>query len=323
MKCVRAAACALVAISGWFAASALAQGFPARPVRYLMPLPAGSETDLFGRVLTKELSEGWSQQVVVENRPGASTTIATEAAAKSPPDGYTVLHAITSFAINPALYARLPYDTLKDFSCVTQVGNLYAVLLAHPSFPANSIPELVRLARARPGEIAYASGGTGTVNHIAAEAMRAAAGIDIVHIPYKGSSLAALDVVPGRVPLLSTVLVEAVPFIQARKLKVIATTSPRRAPSLPDVPTVGESLPGYRVGNGFWAVVTRAGTPPAILARLHADVLKAMQAGEVRKRLAIADVEIVASAPGECDAFLHEQVSLWRTIVKASGARVD
>lgn len=321
---VRLTLCAIFFAAAWSAAcDAGAQGYPARPVRYILPLPAGSETDVFARVLAKQLSDSWGQPVVVENRPGGSTIIAAEVAAKSPPDGHTFVHAITAHAINPTLYPRLPYDTLKDFSCITQIGNLYGVLLAHPSFPANSIADLVKLAKARPGEITYATGGSGTFNHIAAEAIRATAGIDIVHVPYKGGSLAALDVVPGRVPLLATVLVEAIPFIQAGKLKVIATTSPRRAPALPDVPTVSESLPAYRAGSGFWALVTRAGTPLPVINKLNADVLKAMQAEEVSKRLALADIEPVASAPGQCDAFLREQISVWGAIVRTSGARVD
>ena len=247
------------------AGDAAAQSFPARPVRYIMPLPAGSETDIFARVLAKHLAESWGQPVLVENRPGGGTTIATEAAAKAPPDGHVFMHAITSLGINATLYPKLSYDTLKDFACITQIGNLYSVLLAHPSFPAKSVADLVKLAKARPGDISYATGGAGTANHIATEALRAAAGINIVHVPYKGTSQAVLDVLPGRVPLLGTVLVEALPYIQTGKLRVIATTNPKRAPSLPDVPTVGETLPSYRAGTGFWAVITRAGTPPAVL----------------------------------------------------------
>jgi len=324
VKPARLATCVVLMAAGWLAViHAAAQGFPARPVRYIMPLPAGGETDVFARVLAKHLADGWGQQVVVENRPGGGTTIATEVAAKLPPDGHAFMHAITAFGINATLYPRLSYDTLRDFTCVTHIGNLYGVLLAHPSFPVRTVADFVKLARSRPGEIAYATGGSGTANHIAAEAMRVAAGINIVHVPYKGSSQAALDVLPGRVPLLATVLVEAIPFIQSGKLRVIATTSPKRAPSLPDVPTVGESLPGYRAGAAFWALVTRAGTPPAVLGKLNADVIKAMQAGEVRKRLAIADIELIGSTPDQCDAFLREQVSVWGAIVKASGARVD
>jgi tripartite-type tricarboxylate transporter receptor subunit TctC len=300
-----------------------AQGYPARAVRYIMPLPAGSETDVFGRTLSKQLGELWGQQVLVENRPGGGTTIATDVVAKAPADGYTLLHAITAHAINTTLYAKLPYDTLKDFSCVTQIGGLYGVLLAHPSFPAKNVKGLIDIAKARPGEITYATGGSGTQNHIATEALRIAAGINIQHVPYKGSSLATLDVLPGRVPLLATILAEAVPYIQSGKLRVLAVTNPKRAPSLPDVPTVGESLPTYRAGSGIWSIVTRAGTPPAVINKLNADIVKALQAPDVRTRLAAADIEIVGSRPEQCDAFLREQTAVWGAIVKASGARVD
>jgi|SRR5882672_2964868 len=323
MGLFRVAVCAGFLLGGLAAVEAGAQAFPARQMRYLMPLPAGSETDLFARVLAKQLGDAWNQQVVVENRPGGGTTIATEIAAKSPPDGHAFMHAITAFSINATLYSRLPYDTLKDFSCITQIGNLYGVLLAHPSFPVKNLAELIRLAKARPGEIAYATGGSGTANHIAAEALRIAAGINIVHIPYKGSSQAALDVLPGRVPLLATVLVEAIPYIQTGKLKVVVTTSPKRAPSLPDVPTIRETIPAYQAGTGFWALATRAGAPAAALNKLNADIVKSLQAPDVKARLAAADIEIVGSRPEQCDAFVREQVAVWGAIVKASGARVD
>ncbi|MEQ1774233.1 MAG: tripartite tricarboxylate transporter substrate binding protein [Burkholderiales bacterium] len=310
-------------IAAIFTTSAGAQTFPARAVRYLMPLPAGSETDVFARTLARQLGDTWGQQVVVENRPGGGTTIATDVVAKAPPDGYTLLHAITSHAVNATLYAKLPYDTQKDFSCVTQIGNLYGLLLTHPSFPAKNVTQLIQIAKARPGEISYATGGSGTANHIAAEALRLAAGINIQHVPYKGTSQAILDVLPGRVPVLATILAEAVPYIQSGKLRVIAGTNPKRAPSLPDVPTIGESLPAYRAGVGLWSVVTRAGTPPAVLNKLNADIVKALQTPDVRARLAQADIEIVGSRPEQCDAFLREQTAVWGAIVKASGARVD
>jgi tripartite-type tricarboxylate transporter receptor subunit TctC len=300
-----------------------AQAFPTRQVRYVMPLPAGSETDNFARVLARQLTDTWGQQVLVENRPGAGTTIATELVAKSPPDGHVFLHGITAFGINATLYARLPYDTLRDFSCITHIGNLYGVLLAHPSLPVKSVTELIKLARARPGELHYATGGSGTANHIATEALGHAARIKLVHVPYKGTSQAIPDVVSGRVPLLGTVLVEAMPYIQSGRLRVIATTSPKRAPSLPDVPTIGEAIPSYQAGTGFWVLVARAGTPAAVLSRFSADAVKAFQAPDVRKRLASADVEIVGSRPEQCDAFLREQVAVWGAIVKSSGARVD
>ena len=325
MPPVRLRACAAALLMGGLCAAqhAAAQGFPTRPVRYIMPLPPGGETDIFGRVLAKHLSDAWSQPVVVENRPGGGTTIATEVIAKAPPDGYLFMHAITPFGVNATLYPKLSYDTLKDFACVTYIGNLYGVLLAHPSFPVKSVADLVKLAKARPGEVTFATGGAGTANHITIEALRAAAGINIVHVPYKGTSLAVHDVLPGRVPLLGTILVEALPYIQSGKLRVVATTNPKRAPSLPDVPTVGETLPKYQGANGFWAIVTRAGTPAAVLGKLNADIVKALQAPDVRARLAAADVETVASRPEQCDASIREQVAVWGAMVKTSGARVD
>ncbi len=302
---------------------ASAQNYPVRAVRFIQPLPGGSETDVFSRTLARQLGEMWGQQVVVENRPGGGTTIATDVVAKAPADGYAFMQAITAHAINPTLYAKLPYDTQKDFSCVTQIGTLYGLLLAHPSFPAKNVTELIKLAKARPGEITYATGGSGTANHIAAEALRIAAGIDLQHVPYKGSSLATLDVLPGRVPLLATILAEAVPYIQSGKLRVIAGTNPKRAPSLPNVPTISETLPAYRAGTGIWTIIVRSGTPPAVLNKLNADIVKALQAPDVRARLTQADIEIVGSRPEQCDAFLREQTAVWGEIVKASGARVD
>jgi tripartite-type tricarboxylate transporter receptor subunit TctC len=323
MQSFRRAVCTAFVMGIIAPAGVAAQGFPAKPVRILMPLPAGSETDVFARVLAKQLSDGWTQQVLVENRPGAGTTIATDMVAKSAPDGHTIMHAITPHGVNPTLYARLPYDTLRDLSCVTHIGNLYGLLAAHPSFPAKNVKELIAMAKRLPGQITYATGGSGTANHIATEALRAATGINIVHVPYQGTSLAVLDVLPGRVALLGTILPEAMPYIKAGKLRVLAITSPKRAPSLPDVPTVTESVPAYKVGAGFWLLITRAGTPPAVMSRLNADTLRALQSAEVRKRLASADIEYVGSTPEQCDAFVREQVAVWGALVKASGARVD
>jgi tripartite-type tricarboxylate transporter receptor subunit TctC len=300
-----------------------AQSFPARPVRYIMPLPAGQETDVFARVLAHRLGEGWGQQVIVDNRPGGGTVIGTDLAAKAPANGYTLIHALTAHAINATLYAKLPYDTLKDFACVTQIGSVSSVLIAHPSFPAKSVPELIALAKAQPGKIVYATGPIGTSNHILGEALRIAAGIDIGHVPYKGGGPAIQDLLAGRVPLVGNVVLEVLPFVRSGKVRPIAVTGPKRTPSLPDVPTVGESLPAYQSGTSFWALLTRAGTPAAVVKQLNADVLKAMQVTDVRERIAQMDLEPVASTPAQCDAFLREQVAVWGNIVKASGARVD
>jgi len=277
-----------------------------------MPLPAGNETDLFARVLAKQLAEGWGQQVNVDNRPGGGTIIGTDLAAKAPADGYTLMHALTAHTINPTLIARLPYDTLKDFACVTQISNFSGVLIAHPSFPVKNVKDLIALAKAQPGKIVYATGPIGTTNHILGESLRTAAGIDIGHVPYKGGGLAIQDLLAGNVPLVSNVVLEVLPFIRSGKVKPIAVTGPKRTASLPGVPTVGESLPSYR-----------AGTPAAVVKQINADVVKAMQSTEIRERITQMDLEPVASTPAQCDAFLREQVSVWGPIVKASGARAD
>ena len=320
---LRLAVCTSAFLGIFVSAEPGAQSFPARPVRYILPLPAGNETDLFARVLAKQLADGWGQQVNVDNRPGGGTIIGTDLAAKAPADGYTLFHALTAHAINPTLIARLPYDTLKDFACVTQISNFSGVLIAHPSFPVKNVKELIALAKAQPGKIVYATGPIGTTNHILGESLRTAAGIDIGHVPYKGGGLAIQDLLAGNVLLVSNVVLEVLPFIRSGKVKPIAVTGPKRTASLPGVPTVGESLPNYRAGTSFWALVTRAGTPAAVVKQINADVVKAMQSTEIRERITQMDLEPVASTPAQCDAFLREQVSVWGPIVKASGARAD
>jgi tripartite-type tricarboxylate transporter receptor subunit TctC len=298
-----------------------AQRFPLRPVRYILPLPGGQETDVFARLLARRLSETWGQQVLVDNRPGGGTVIGTEIAAKAAPDGYTLLHALSAHAINASFHPRLPYDTLKDFSCITQIVDIPGVLIAHPSLPVKTVKELVSLAKAKPGAIAYATGPIGTANHILGEALRIAAGIDIVHVPYKGLGPANQDLVAGRVPLVVNVVPEALPYIRSGKARPIAITSAKRTASLPAVPTVNETLPGYQPGSAFWALVARSGTPEGLIRQLNADVLAALQATELVSRSAQMDIEVVGSSPSQCDAFLREQVAVWGKTVKLSGAR--
>lgn len=298
-----------------------AQSFPVRPVRYIMPLPAGGETDLFARALARRLGEGWNQNVIVDNRPGGGTIIGTAVAASAAPDGYTLLHAVTAHAINPTLQPRIPYDTLKDFSCITQIGSFSGVLVAHPSFPAKNLAELIKLARAQPGKIVYATGPVGTTNHILGEALNAAAGIRMQHIAYKGGGPAVQDLLAGHVPLVANVVLEMLPYIRTGRVQTIAVTGPKRTPSLPDVPTVSESLPAYRAGTSFWVLLTRAGTPPEVIKRLNADILKTIQAADVRERIAQMDIETVGSTPAQCDAFLRAQIETWGSIVRASRAQ--
>ena len=300
-----------------------AQNFPGRPVRYILPLPGGQETDVFARVLARRLGEAWSQQVLVDNRPGGGTVIGTEAALKAAADGHTLLHAITAHAINATLHPKLPYDTLRDFACITQLGDIPGVLIVHPSLPVRNIKELIALAKAQPRSIVYATGPIGTTNHILGEALRTAAGIDMEHVAYKGGGLAIQDLLAGRVPLVMNVVLEALPHIRSGKARPIAISSPKRVASLPSVPTISESLPAYQSGTSFWVLLARAGTPDALLKQLNADVLKSMQAADVRERMLQMDIEPVGSAPSACEHFLREQVATWGKIVRASGARAN
>ena len=297
------------------------QAFPARPVRYVMPLPAGQETDVFARILARRLSEGLGQNVIVDNRPGGGTVIGTDLAAKAAPDGYTLVHVLTAHAINPTLQPKLPYDTLKDFACVSHLGNFSSVLVAHPSFPAKNLADLVRLAQAQPGKFVYATGPIGTTNHILGETLNVAAGIRLQHIAYKGGGPAVQALLAGEVPLVANVVLEMLPYIRTGRVKTIAVMGPKRTASLPDVPTIGESLPAYKSGASFWALVTRAGTPAAVIKRLNADVAKAMQAADVRERVAQMDIEAIASTPAQCEAFLRAEIKTWGSIVRASGAK--
>ena len=297
------------------------QAFPARPVRYVMPLPAGQETDVFARILARRLSEGLGQNVIVDNRPGGGTVIGTDLAAKAAPDGYTLVHVLTAHAINPTLQPKLPYDTLKDFACVSHLGNFSSVLVAHPSFPAKNLADLVRLAQAQPGKFVYATGPIGTTNHILGETLNVAAGIRLQHVAYKGGGPAVQALLAGDVPLVANVVLEMLPYIRTGRVRTIAVMGPKRTASLPDVPTIGESLPAYKSGASFWALVTRAGTPAAVIKRLNADVAKAMQAPEVRERVTQMDIEAIASTPAQCEAFLRAEIKTWGSIVRASGAK--
>jgi tripartite-type tricarboxylate transporter receptor subunit TctC len=323
MTTIRGAARAAVVLAALQASGAGAQDFPTRPVRYIMPLPAGQETDVFARVFARRMSESFGQNVIVDNRPGGGTVIGTDLAAKAPADGYTLVHALTAHAINPTLQSRLPYDTLKDFACITQISSFSSMLVAHPSFPARNIAELVKLAKAQPGKIVYATGPIGTTNHILGEALNSVAGISLQHIAYKGGGPAVQDLLAGNVPLVANVVLEVLPYVRSGRVRPIAVMGPRRTPSLPDVPTVRESLPAYQSGTSFWVLLTRAGAPAAVVSRLNAEALKAMQAPDVRERIAQMDMEAVGSTPAQCEAFLREQIQLWAKIVRASGARAS
>jgi tripartite-type tricarboxylate transporter receptor subunit TctC len=275
------------------------------------------------RLIAPKLGEFLGQPVVVENRGGASGTIAADQVAKSSPDGYTLMLDALNHAVNPSLYPKLPYDPVHAFVPVTLLVQFPNILVVHPAFPVNSVDELIKKAKAEPGKIAFASSGNGSAQHLAAELFRQRAGLDMVHVPYKGGGPALIDVMAGQVPLYFGNMASALPHVKNGKLKAIAVTSGKRSAAVPDLPTVAESgLPGYQVYE--WnAIFAPAGTPPAIVQRLHAEIAKAVVLPDVRDRIATLGGEIVASTPAETATWLREQMATWARVVKAGNIKPE
>jgi tripartite-type tricarboxylate transporter receptor subunit TctC len=295
---------------------------PSRPVKLVSPLLAGGATDAIIRPLALKLGELWGQPVVVENHPGGGTVIGTQAVVNAAPDGHAFGVAISALTINPSLRSDLPYDTFKDVTPITHIGNVSGALIAHPSFPANNVAELVALAKAKPGTISWASLGVGTGGHITGELLRKRAGIDVVHVPFNGSSAAYRDILPGRVPVGFVVLESALPHIKAGKLKLLALSDRRRNKLYPQVPTIAETVPGVGFESVFGFIGPR-GLPPEIAKSMHADVLKVLAEGDVRKRLEEQSMEVVAGSPAEFAAVIRREVDYWKQAVKESDAHVN
>jgi tripartite-type tricarboxylate transporter receptor subunit TctC len=306
------------------AANALAQGYPGKPLRLIVPFAAGGTGDVLGRLIAAKLSEGLGQPVVLEFKPGAGTTLGTDFVAKSPPDGYTILlSASTTMSINASLYGKLPYDTLKDLAPVSLLASIPNMLVANLALPANTVQELIALAKASPGKLNYASPGSGTTPHLAGELFKTAAGIDLVHVPYKGAGPAIVDVLGGHVPMLFDNIPSVQPQVNSGKMKAIAVTSAKRSPAMPNVPTFAEAgLTGFEA-NSWWAILAPAGTPKEIIARLNAEVVKALNNAGIRERFLSLGAEPAPGTPEECAAHIKAEVGKWAAIVKASGARVD
>ncbi|HVR49081.1 MAG TPA: tripartite tricarboxylate transporter substrate binding protein [Pseudorhodoferax sp.] len=308
-------------------APALAQaGYPDKPLRLVVPYPPGGFTDILGRLLAEKLQPGLGQPVVVDNRGGGGSSIGTTFVARAPADGYTLLLVAPDLAINESLMAgRLAYDARKDFVPVMQAAWSPMVLVAHPSLPAKTVGELVALAKARPGQINVASGGNGTGAHLALELFKARAGIDLVHVPYKGNGPATSDLLGGQVAAMFLQYAVAKPHVDAGKLRVLATPSGKRSPAMPEVPTIAESggaLAGFDVEPWF-GIVAPAGTPAPVVARLNGELLKVMQLPEVRERLSVVGALPTTSTPEAFGRFIDSEIARWATVVKASGAKVE
>ncbi len=301
---------------------ALAQAYPARPVRLLVPFTPGGGTDILARIAGAKMAESMGQQVVVDNRPGANTLIATELVVRAAPDGYTLILQTNNLAANPTLYrGKLTFDTLKDLAAVSLVAGNPHVLVVYPAVPAKTLREYVALAKEKPGTLTFASAGSGTVNHLSGELLKMLAGIDIVHVPYKGSGSVMPDLLGGHVTSLFAAMPTVTGHIRAGRLRALAVTTALRFRGLPDVPTIAESgYPGYDFSSWF-GVLAPAATPPPVIARLHVEIVKALKEPAVQQRL--EDYEIFGSTPEEFAAFIRAEIDKTAKVIRASGATID
>ncbi len=304
-------------------ADAAAQPFPSRTIRLVAPFSAGGGADTVARLVAQKLSEIFGQQVIVDNRAGASNIIGTEITAHAPPDGYTIMIAINNHATNPSLYRKLPYDTIKDFAPIALVAITPYVLVVHPSLPATSVSGLIALAKAKPGQINYASAGNGTAAHLAAELFRISTKVDIVHIPYKGVSGAVIDMVAGTTQMMFASPVTVLPQVKAGRLRALAVTTAVRAKSIPDLPTVRESgVDGYEFSSWYGLLAPRA-VPPGIIATLNQAVARVLQQPDVQARLGADGAEVAGGTPDQFAEFLQQQMEKYAKLVKELNLRIE
>ena len=303
-------------------APAVAQEFPKGPVRLIVPFSPGGPTDTIARLMSQKLQALWSQPVVIEYKPGAGTVIGTDAVAKSAPDGRTIGVVVSSYTINPVLHGSMPYDTLKDLSGITRLVNIPLVLVAHPDVPFDDIKGLVAYAKRNPGKLSYASPGAGGTAHLAGELLNDAAGIDLLHVPYKGSAPAQTDVLGARVPLMIDPLFSALPYVRAGRMKVIAVTTERRVAGFEQYPAVAETFPGFDVSSLLGFVVPSA-TPRAIVRTIYTDSVKAVNLPDVRSRIMELGNEVIGSTPEEFDAFVAAEIKRWTRVITEKGIRAE
>jgi tripartite-type tricarboxylate transporter receptor subunit TctC len=306
-----------------FAATAQPQDYPAKPIRVVVPFPPGGGTDLMARTVVQKLGESLGATIVIDNRGGAGGTIGTELVAKSPPDGYVLLVVSASHAINPGLYRKLPYDSVRDFAPVTMLTSGPGLLVVHPSVPVRTVKEFIALARSRPGQLNYASAGIGTPPHLAGELFKTLAGVDIVHVPYKGNGPAYTDLIGGHVSVMFPTIPTAIPHVRAGKLRALAVTTRSRTAITPELPTISESgVPGYDVSS-WYGLLAPAGTPAAAVARLQREIAKVLRLPDVSEKLMAQGLDLVGNTPEEFAAILKSEIAKWAKVVTASGARVD
>ena len=319
---IRLAAGLMLALAALNAASQPA-AYPNKPVRLIVGAPPGGGNDIMARLIAQKLSEGLGQQVVVENRPGAGATIATDLVAKSAPDGYTLFMTPSAHALSPSIYRKLPFDPVKDFAAIGQMAAVPLVVIVNMSLPAASLRELIALARARPGSLNFGSGGSGAAQHLATEFLKSLAGIEMVHVPYKGSGQAIPDLIGGQIQLMIEPLPSALPHIRGGKVRALAVTTRQRSASLPDVPTAEEAgLSGFEV-MAWYGLLAPAGTPAAVVSRLNAEMNKALAQPAMRDSLAAQGAIPVSGPPQQFMDLIVAEIAKWRPIIQKAGIRAD
>jgi tripartite-type tricarboxylate transporter receptor subunit TctC len=305
-------------------AGVAAQPYPSKPIRFIAPFAAGGALDTLTRTIASRMQDNWGQPVLVENRTGAGGNIGADIVAKAAPDGYTlVMGTIATHAINVSLYAKMPYDAVKDFAPVTLAASINNSLSLNPAVPARNVSELIAHAKANPGKLTFGSAGSGTSQHLAGELFKTMAGVDMVHVPYKGGALAVIDLLGGQISMTFGDIPTALPHIRSGKLRSIAVTAAKRSPLLPDVPTIAEQgLPGFDV-SAWFGVFTTAGTPRAVVDQLNTEIVRILNLPDVREKLAGIGMDVVTDTPDQFAAFVQSEIAKWSPVVKASGAKAQ
>ena len=297
--------------------------YPTGPIRIVAPFPPGGGLDIIARIIAQWLSEAWGQQVSVDNRPGAGGTIGTAIAAKAAPDGYTFVIVSSAHTINASLYRQLPYDTLNDFAPVSLITAVPHLLVVHPSLPATTVKGLIAIAKSKPGQIAYASGGIGASTHLAGELFKSLAGVDLLHVPYKGTVPSLVDVMSGQVPVTFGSVPTVLQHIKAGRLRALGLTGARRSLSAPDVPTIAEAgVPGYEAAT-WHGVLVPARTPGAVVAKLNSEIVRMLNDANIRVRLGREGLEPIGTTPEQFGIYLRQEIVKWGKVVKASGTKAD
>lgn len=316
LQLLGAVALALCIVSAW------GQIYPAKPVRMVVGFPAGGGVDLVARAVAQRLSDQWGHPVIVDNRTGANGTIATDFVAKSPPDGHTVLMAFSSHTINAALYEKLPFETMRDFSPVTLIATVPNILVLHPSLPVRNVKDLIALASARPGQINYASAGSGSPAHMSAELFKQLTGINMTHVAYKGGPPSLVSVISGETSLTFTTILLALPHVRSGRMRAVAVTGLKPSPVLRDVPPVADSIPGYE-SFAWYGILVPAGTPRVVSEKLHGDTVRVARSADMQELLQQQGAESLAGSSAQFAALIADEIGRWRKLVVATGMKAD